>query len=270
MLVIALLPLLMLGRQMTLEFWKTAWPIWAVLAVLLVGLNIFFAANYRLITLLEKEDWPALAYYLEQQLYLKKRYSFRKVKLLANSYMVMCDFAAIFRLEAKVSAIKPALVQKNALVFGTARLLNNEYRDAAVFFRNCLEKGKVKSIEMVRWFYGFSQILAGNFDFAEEELKKLALSSGDALITGLSAFFLDTVLLRRSFKPDECRLAAKTGRERVCRVLKAIQAWNKEGEKAGNEVYTVIIKKYIEETGLWLYGPGEKPENPAKITEKSG
>jgi len=224
-----------------------------ILIFVLIGLNIFFASNYRLLWLLEREDWPGLAYYLEEKVLTKNRYSSRNVRLLANSYLVMCDFPSIFNLESKTAAVKPRVIEKNLLVFGAAKILNGDHKGAAAFYKKSLDKGKVKEEQWVRWFFGFSQMLTGDFDNAETEFMALAASSGDALIAGLAAYFLACVLAKHSFKPEECQSVSESGRGRVRKIYKDFAAWKKEADNAGTEVHTAIIRKYIDEAGAWLF-----------------
>jgi len=251
---VVLLPFMLMGPGFTAQFWKTAWPIVLILILVLVGLNIFFLVNYRLLMLLEREDWPALAYYLEQKVFVEGQYSSRKVRLLANSYLVMGDFASVLQLESKTAAAKPAIIGKNALVFGVARLLSGDHRGAATFFQACAEKGKAEDEQWVRWFCGFSHMLAGFFSEAEAEFTALAISARNILITGLSAYFLGNILAKYSFNPQECRSISEKGRDRVKKAFKNAEGWKKAAEKTGNEIHTAIIRKYIDEASPWLFG----------------
>ena len=250
---ILLLPFMVMGPEFAVNFWKSTWLVALVLILVLIGFNVFFLANHRFFRLLEREDWPALAYYLEQQVYGKSRYSSQKVRLLVNSYLVMCDFASISRLESKLEIVKPALITENLQVFGAARILSGDYNGAVAFYTKNLEKGKLKDEQWIRWFLGFSQMLTGSFNQAELEFKSLAATSGNGLITGLSAYFLGNNLARHSLKAVECRSISENGRERVRKEFKNIVEWKKEMEKAGTDIHTAIIRKYIDEAGVWLF-----------------
>ncbi|GHV94521.1 hypothetical protein AGMMS50293_08410 [Spirochaetia bacterium] len=250
---VALLPVLFMGSDFALVFWQSGWPLALILVLALVVLNVFFLQNYRLFMLLEREDWPALVDHLEQTVLGKGRYSYRRVRLLVNSYLVMSDSAAVLRLESKVAIAKPALLESNALAFGAARILGGDLKGAAEFFQTRLEKGKAAETQWIRWFYGFSLVLASVFDKAEGEFKALASASNDAIIAGLSAYFLANTLLKHSLNPAECRSLADGGHERVKKTLKNIEGWKKEAAKVETEVHAAIIKKYIDEAGIWLF-----------------
>jgi hypothetical protein len=251
---IALLPLIFLGPDFALGFWRTGWPLAGILAAALIGLNVFFLANRRLFRMLEREDWPALVDYLEQEVIGKGHYAPRKVKLLLNSYLVMGEVSEVLRLESKLIIAKPALVDANAQVLGAARIFGGDPKGAVEFFRTRLSRVSAKDSQWLHWYYGFSNILAGAFSEAETEFKPLAQSSSDALITGLSAYFLASTLRSRSAGPSDCEAAAEEGRKRVRQALKNTAGWRNEASKLQAEVHTLLIKKYLDEAGNWIFG----------------
>ena len=250
---IALLPLFVLGAGFAASLWRGIWPIALILVLFMLGLNTYFLMNYRFFRLLDREDWPALAYYLEDKVLVKGDYNSKKVRLLANSYLILCDFSSISVLEDKALITKPSAVSDNSLIFAAARILNGRYREAVSFLETILEKEKVKEEHWVRWFLGFSQMLDSNFDKSEEEFKDLAEYSNDAIVTGISAYFLATVLSKQSLKPEECLTVSENGRVRVKKAFEKFEDWKKEVDKAGSEVHTAIIRKYINEAGSWLF-----------------
>jgi len=216
-------------------------------------MSIFFFINYRLFSLLEREDWPALAYYLEQKIYVKHKYSERNVRLLASSYLVISDFQSVLKLEGKAMLAKPSVIYKNLLIFGAARVLIGNHADAAAFFKSNLGKCEKDDKEWVHWFYGFSQLLSGVYNEAEQEFSSLAASSNNVLITGLSSYFLQNTIKKRSTNPDKCVETAKNGRERTIKSIKTLENWRKEIKKMEAEIHIAVIKKYIDEAGKWLF-----------------
>jgi hypothetical protein len=251
---LALVPALVFGPGFAALFWRSLWPLALVLAAALITLNIFFLFNFRLYKLLEREDWPALVDYLEQSVLHKGRYSPWRLRLLLNSYLVMSDSPAVTRLEHKVAITKPALLEANALIFGTARILGGNPAGAADFFRRRLEKpAKEKDKPWLRWYYGFSLVLAERFNEAEEVFTALATACADPLAAGLSAYLLSAALLKHSANSAECRSAAEGGRERVRKALKNADGWKKETARIETAVHAAVIKKYIDEAGAWLF-----------------
>jgi hypothetical protein len=223
------------------------------MAILLISLSIFFFLNYRLLSLLEREDWPALAYYLEQKVYTKNHYNARNVRLLASSYLVISDYLSVLKLEGKALLIKPSVIEKNALIFGSARVLSGKHDEAAAFFKSYMKKCGKSERGWMRWFYSFSLLLGGDFAQAEPEFAEMAFSSGSALITGLSAYFLHNSLEKHSANPEECRQKAQKGKERVVKALVNLEGWRRETGKSGTDIHIAIIRKYVEEAGIWLF-----------------
>jgi len=197
-----------------------------------------------------------LAYYLEHKIFVKNGYSERNVRLLASSYLVISDFQSVLKLENKAALARPSVINKNILIFGTARILSGSHADAAAFFKLHMEKCDKKNKAWVRWFYGFSQLLSGEFNQAEPVFSLLAVSSDNALITGLSAYFLNNSIEKRSISPKKCHEIAENGRRRVTDVVKTVENWRKEADKVGAEIHIAIIKKYIDEAGKWLFSKG--------------
>jgi hypothetical protein len=225
------------------------------LLLILIGLDSFYFINRRFLQLLEREDWPALVRYLEQRIFKDGHYTSRSVRLLANAYLILSDSSSVIRMENKIAILKPALVDANALIFGTARILNKDIHGAVTFFFTRLNSAKTESARWVRWYYGFSLLLDRQFSAAGDQFKVLAMESKDGIITGLSAFFLaenlgKTVPLRSL----EFTAAAMEGRKRLKKTIPSAAAWNREVKKILNEVYTVVLSKYINETTTWLFG----------------
>jgi hypothetical protein len=255
LLVIIVTSVTLLGASAS-KFWVSGWPLVLILLASLIGLNVFFLLNRRLFLLLEREDWPALVDYLERQVYERGRYSSRLVRLLANSYVILSDSAGVLRLEKKISLSKPALLDSNALVFGAAHILGGSPAGAAAFFSARLENGRPREPQWVRMFYGFSLLLSRVFDKAETEFRTLALSSDDAIITGLSAWFLSETLGKFSANPKDCRAVAEQGRLRLRQRLKKVTDWRKEAAKIETGIHAAVFKKYIEQSEEWLFQEG--------------
>jgi hypothetical protein len=252
--IVCLLPGIMLGPDLVLAFWRSGWPLALMLVLALVFLNVFFLARRRLYRLLEREDWPALADYLESVVIRRGRYSPHLVRLLVNTYLVMSDSAAVINFEARVAAARPALLETNALVFGAARILGGDTAGAVKFFASRLEKAKGRDREWIRWYYGFSLLLDRRFEEAAEEFRALAVSSSDALITGLSSFFLDGTLRKNTGNGEDCRRIAREGADRVRKTIKDGGEWEKEAAKIETEVHVALLRRYIGEAGTWLFG----------------
>jgi hypothetical protein len=247
----------MLGADLAPVFWRSGWPLIVMLVLALVFLNVFFLSRRRLYRLLEREDWPALADYLESVVIRRGRYASRLVRLLANTYLVMSDSAAVTNLETRVAAARPALLEANALVFGAARILGGDPAGAAQFFAARLEKARGGDREWIRWYGGFSRLLDRRFEEAAEEFKALAVSSSDALITGLSSYFLGSTLRKNTDNGEECRRIAGEGADRVRKIIRNPGEWAKEVSKIETGVHAALLRRYIDEAETWLFGGKE-------------
>jgi hypothetical protein len=249
-----LVPFLILGKEIAITFLKSAWPLFVILIIVLLSLNIFYAANRKLFFLLEREDWPALVYYLETRVIQKSHYSSRLVTLLANTYLVLSDSASVTALEKKVAAAKPSLLDTNSLTFGVARILSKDYAGAAQFFQKRMSSSKTESAEWVRWYYGFSELLAENYAPAAEEFILLVKECRDPLIIGLSSYFLDKTLAKAiSSRKDELKQCAEDGKKRVKTYFPHQVAWKKDAAKMQTEIYATVIIKYINSAESWIY-----------------
>ena len=254
----ALLPMFVPSSVYAANLRNVASPLLFFISAILICLGIYFLINYRLFLLLEREDWPALAYYLEQKIFVKNKFNSRYVKLLASSYMVISDYQSVIKLENNAFLAKRSVVEKNVLIFGAARVISGDYKGAVTFFKIHLEKSKLRKqdVEWVHWFYGFSCLLESAFDKAEKEFMFMAVSSKDAIIAGISAYFLANNLAGKSLRRLDCLAAAETGRNRVVKALKKIKRWKKEVKKTETEIHVAIIRKYVNEAGKWIF-----PEN---------
>jgi len=253
LLVTVLLPSILIGPEFTLNFSNIILPIIIIIILIILGLSIYIFSNYRLLLLLEREDWPALAYYLEQKIYVQNRYNARKVRILSSTYLIISDYNALFKLENKMLLAKPAIIKKNALIFGAARILSGNYAEAAVFLKTQLQKNKVQEEDWIRWYYGFSNLLGGTFSQAEAEFLSLIVSSRNPIVIGLSAYFLTNSLAKNSSNSKDCLVAAEKGREKVIKKLKKARNWKKEIKKMENDIHIAIIRKYIELTGNLIF-----------------
>ena len=254
MAILVLLPYFLLGSSLAETFRHVNLPVLMVLALLFVVFNIFYCINRRLFLLLEKEDWPVLVRYLEDQVIGKGKYKSHLVRLLANCYLVLSDSAAVISLENRTAIVKPALVDANTLVFGTARILGKDISGAVRFFSHRKEKVKKEYKDWVGWYYGFALLLNGQYEEAGEEFTLLARESKDSVITGLSSYFLwETLAKILSDKRREYQETSSLAIEKIHKILPEIEDWNRECSRLSTEIHAAAITKYMEETGRWLY-----------------
>jgi hypothetical protein len=251
---LCLIPYFVMNLSFSVSFWKMNWPLILVWVLLIFTLNIFYFANKKLFSLLEKEDWPALIGYLEEKVIQKGNYSSRLVRLLANCYLVLSDSASVVSLENKVAINKPALLDSNALVFGTARILGNDAAGALRFFKARKDSVKAEPKDWVTWYYGFSLLLNKQIEDAVREFSLLATSSRDGVVTALSSYFLQRNIhvimpqLRHEF-----REISGLGKKRALEAMPKVEAWKREINRLSTEIFAAAIAGFLEDTGIWLY-----------------
>ena len=251
---ITILPMVLFNYTFIGSLLNVNWPFLLILFLLLAGFSLFYFTNKRLFFLLEKEDWPELAHYLEDKVIRQGKYSPRLIRLLANTYLVLSDAVAVMNLENKVAIAKPGIINTNALVFGTARILGGDISGAVRFFGTRVEAGKSGKREWIHWYYGFAMLLDRKYEESEKEFSVLARLSKDAIITGLSSYFLSDTLA--SLLPDnqkEIVEIASAGRERVRKALPTPKDWGKEISRFSAEIHVATIMKYLKEAGAWIY-----------------
>lgn len=254
--IIVVLPLLMGGVPFAAFFWQQNWLFTLVWTVIFLFFNYFYFSNRKLFYLLEREDWPALVHYLEDRVIQKGRYSKRLVRLLANSYLILSDSASVMNLENKTAIARPALVDENALIFGTARILGKDISGAIRFFQSRKGRANAKIREWISWYCGFSLLLDSQFNEAAEVFLPLARFSKDAVITALSSYFLSQSIARFLPESGPALEAAAAGAERVKKALPRLSDWNKEVSRLSTEIHAAALSKYMEETGQWVFSHG--------------
>jgi hypothetical protein len=169
--------------------------------------------------------------------------------------VVLSDSAGVLSLENTPAIAKPAQVDANALIFGAARILGKDIPGAVRFFEERRSSARGESAEWLRWYYGFALLLDRQFSPAADQFLVLANESPDAVLTGLSAFFLEDMLAKcLPGRSAECTTAAEAGKKRVKKTFPGINGWNREVSKIRTEVYAAILSKYLNEASAWLYG----------------
>lgn len=245
-------------------FIRSLWPLTVTLVAVLIVLDIYYFSNRRLFRLLEREDWPALVEYLELRLPRRPSYPGYLVRLYVNTCMVLSDSRAVINLENKLALVKPALVERNVLLFGAARILGKDYEGAQRFFAahdrpqgketpsffRLFVGGRAKQAQWLAWYHGFSLLLNRHFREAAEKFRLLAVEAAEPITAGLAAWFLEGNL---SPVVEGSQEAAQAARERIRSSLARRKDWDSELSNVEMEIYVVILRTYIDEAGNWIY-----------------
>jgi hypothetical protein len=229
-------------------------PLALLVILVLAGLDVYYFFNYRLLSLLEKDDWPALIQYLEGKVLKKGRFSQRSVHLLTQTYLIMSDTASAVNLENKTAVASPRLVEKNALVFGAARLLAKDISGAEKFFEAHLKTAPKKDRLWIRFYYGFSLLLDWRFQEGSGEFMDIVKSSNNPVLTGLSAWFLFDFLNKAL--PDQradIAAAAEEGKAKAKAAIYDLEEWKVRVLKLQREVHVALHAKSLNDAGKWLW-----------------
>lgn len=252
-LAIYLMPLIMIDWDHARDFWSRNWGLPALFLAILCLLNTYFILNWRMFTLLEAEDWPALIAHLERRVYAKKMIVSQQVKILTNTYLVRSDLEAIRKLEDFLREHKAKVLPKFALSFGIPYLLQNDAEEMKRYFSGFADmKGRDGS--WMRWNYAFALILQGDSERAEATLVSLCTRKTEPVLTLL------TIYLLHSLKP-ETGDAPQVEEKRSGLLKKYTRGqWKREMERSKDSVQVVILQKLVEEATEWLYGESEAGE----------
>jgi hypothetical protein len=157
-------------------------------------------------------------------------------------------------LENKTAINKPALVDANVLVFGTARVLGNDIAGALHFFKTRKETAKAALKDWVNWYYGFSLLLNRQTEEAIKEFALLASSSTDGVVTALSSYFLQqNIYVIAPQLRQEFREISEAGKKRAMEAIPKMKAWKREIDRLSTEIHAAAIAKYLDAVGIWLF-----------------
>ena len=246
-LAIYFMPLIMVDWDHAKVFWSRNWGLPALFLAILSLINTYFILNWRMFTLLEAEDWPALIVHIERRIYAKKMIISQQVKILTNAYLVRSDLEAIRKLEDFLRAHKAKVLPKFALSFGIPYLLQNDAEEMKRYFSGFADmKGRDGS--WMRWNYAFALILQGDSQGAEATLVLLCSEKTEPVLTLL------TIYLLHSLKPEAENSSLVEEKRGGLRKKYTREQWKREIERSKDSVQVVILQKLVEEATGWLYG----------------
>ncbi len=207
---------------------------------------------------MEREDWPALVVYLEKKIYIKKHVSYRFVKLLCDSYMLLSDFPGIERLQAFVRREKPSVLARYAAGFAAASIIQGKAAAAREFLDPYRSDTSMKNHAWIQWFYGFSWYIdkkapKESFLKALEAFEPLVSGSSDMLVTGLSLYLLDVHI--GPHEPDAYGKIKEEVQTRADDIRKKYpkKTWLKMMDTEKSEMSVVILGNLLDDVTSYLY-----------------
>jgi hypothetical protein len=253
-LTVFLLPVFIFDGSFMAEFWTKNWYFGLIFLVILVAVNSVFVAYWRTIGYLEKEDWPGLSQYLETQVFVKKRYSYRKLSLLCDSLLLLGDTETLKKLEDTLRTERPKLLARLGVRFSSASLVTADYSRLRALVAE-LADAKGADRDWLRFHAAFADLVEKKYDAAAGAYIGLAAGASEPLIVGLCGYISARVLPGKvPSLSDSLSATAKSCRERVLAKFGA-KKWASYVEDAKAGMHVVVLGKMLDETGLWLF-PG--------------
>jgi len=248
------------GTEFIGSFFKNYWIFVLFFMILFIGMNIFFINNWKLITTLEAEDWPALSLYLETEIFEKHHLTAKKVRLLCEISILLGDFEILKRLERVLEEHKPEYIRAFASRFAAAKLLSNDYQGLAEFMAHLA----VRPHETSPWipFYdAFSAQMLKHYREAAEKFSRMLETEKEPLVRLLGVYFMACGLYHYiDVSKDEADKRIEAEKQELKK--HSLQYWKKYAQKEKQNIHVLVLTKAIDDALIWLF-----KEDDSKVTK---
>ncbi|MFW6215521.1 MAG: hypothetical protein ACOC45_06200 [Alkalispirochaetaceae bacterium] len=245
---IFLMPLIFLGPEYTQLFWGDNWYLGLVFLAILAVLNGYFAANWKLFGLLEREDWPALTAYLEGRIFEAEKFRAQEVRLLIHSYVAVNKPMEIRRLDTFLREKRPQLADRYALSLGVPYLLSNDGGEIETYFERARNQAPRGLQGWANWAYAFGLMLQQKTADAKPVLRSTVENARDPLLELVTLYLLD------AYREADDEIAAflteriealRSGysREKISRLL----------ERRRGELHILVVSQLIDSATDWCF-----------------
>ena len=231
-------------------FFKNYWIFIASFFSFLLAINIFFIYNWKLITTLEAEDWPALSLYLETEIFQKHHITAKKVRLLCEISILLGDFNTLKQLESFLNERKPRYICRFATRFAAVRLLSEDYQGLEDF--SAKMSGLKQISPWIHFYYAFSKQMLKQYPEAAEKFATLAQTEREPLIHLLSTYFM-ACGLARYLDIDRAEAEKMINTEKNALKKRPLSYWKKYSSKEKQSIHVLVLTKAIDEALLWLF-----------------
>jgi len=252
-LTIFLLPFFILDGTFMADFWVENWFFGIVYLVILAAVNFIFITHWKMVSFLEKEDWPGLAQYLEGAVFERKNYGKRNVGLLCDALLLLGDFAGLAKLETVLRTERPRLFASMGVKFAAAGLLSGDY-EALHRLASSLCEAKGADRDWLAFYAAFALHLSKKFEGAGDGFSGLAVHAKDPLVTALAGYLAGLLASRDPGAAKADLLTASEGAKRRILSDYSRKKWDAAVEDAKAEMQVVVLGKLLGETAAWLYG----------------
>jgi len=246
---IALMPLFVLGAEYTRIFWGENWFLALIFVIFISVLDSYFIINWRMFSLLEKEDWPGLTAYLEDEIYNKNKLNQRNIRMMVNTSLTISNLEKIIRLEKEISEKKPLFLGKFGTILGIPFLLNQNREEGKAFFRKCIEQAGDKDLPWLNWSYSFLLLSGRETDEASPLLANLTEQDGDSILKLLSMYLISTI---PGMEDDQIQ---KQNKESFLQKYPTRKSLQSEITKTKNKnVVVLLLSSILDDSQVWIYG----------------
>ena len=239
------------GTEFIGSFFKNYWIFILFFTFLFIGMNIFFISNWKLITTLESDDWPALSLYLETEIFEKHHITAKKARLLCEISILLGDFEILKRLERVLEEYKPEYIRTFASRFAAAKLLSNDYQGLAEFMARTV----VQPHETSPWipFYdAFSAQMLRCYREAAEKFSRMLETEQDPLVRLLGVYFMDYGLYHYlGIDKDDADKRIEAEKQKLKK--HSLQYWKKYAQKEKQNIHVLVLTKAIDDALIWLF-----------------
>ncbi len=246
------LPLFYANGNFIREFWDSNWFFGPIFLLIIVTINIIFFRNKKTIDAIENEDWATLSEYLEHEIFDKKKISFRNVRLLSESLLILSDFASMNRLEEFLQENKPAYVLKLSTKFVAAKMLSGNFNELLEFTARFNTSDQNKD-EWMAFYHAFALQMTKDYKNSLIEFKSLQESLSIPLLKLLSSYFVLKVFAEynelSNKEIESSRLAIKADISSSF----SKEKWLKYLQNEKEEIHAMVLSKIIEDATTWLF-----------------
>jgi hypothetical protein len=251
---IFLMPLPVLGWEFALGFWGQNWPIAALFLAVLAGLDGYFLAQWKLFSLLEREDWTGLRTLLEAELAKKGILGVQKTRIFLNACLIAQNPGRISELRQVYVSRNVPFLPKVALSLGLPLVLEGKTDEVEAFFGPLADHPKTGSDgPWIRWSLAMVKLLKTDTVGAKPLLESGLKDAKQPLLQLLSLYLLDNL---RASDPGVRGLVDREKPLLAARLTAKEWATHIEGLKE-RVILVLFMEKLIGDARRWLEGTGE-------------
>jgi hypothetical protein len=256
-LLISLVPLLFLGAEYSIIFWSRNWIISALFFLFIGALDAYFIYNWKLFTLLEKEDWPLLISYLEEEIYKKKRFTKRNLSLIINAYLSVSNLDKVKRLETEIRSASPKMLPQFALYLGTPYILENDLEHCVSYYAEFKDNPDVRFPGWIKWCYAFALVSRKEIEQAKTVFVSLLDTTKDDILILLTLYFLQNM---DNLLEEEKKIRFSEKKKHFLEHYSDHKEWDKVIQKKSEENLLILLLSSLTKNA-WYWITDQEPHS---------